>query len=570
MAQFTYRGCNMPNVSMILEESNQSILRPAVTAIIKQVQEITGIDPRTKIIFPGPAGVNHLPGSEIDDPDKRPQFNNDEYLIIEVNEEYDTDRIIANAVQQYEYPPVFSDPSTQTFITPVYSNNDIIITFRYRTHSLNEAQRWRDDIRMRVAMQRAHNLHRIEYHYPIPTIYLQILEIIHLCRERVSGYGMSFTDYLVRYGDDRMTVICDPTDKNHELVVAEAQRRIMGIYDFDTVPEKPSKESEAGIYTIEFNYRVSYQKAIGINIKYPVMVHNRLLPKVIIDLDKKDFDQRNVVNEHRSVTLDAAKRFESTHELYDLIDIDNVIRIPKFDHFRLAFEPKGVGTVFHALVEVDETNRRDLLNLHELDEIVLDRDVLQFMLESETPYMCRLYKSIIQLYYHRNDRIVFDDLECNTEGYVAARSELDLRNIHRVKLGIVTDLTLLDDAALERLRKYPKALYKIILAINEQFRNFPGVKELGKGYVTELDFNRLFIQIGRPLHDTRTPGYIDTGNGKRGDGGRGGYPNTGHPLDPLDGIRGPAWEDWKRNNIRQNTVSLSRIVARRMKDYGNR
>ena len=560
----------MPNVSMILEETTQSILRPVVTTIIKQVQDITGIDPNTTIIYPGSAGVNHLPGTEMDDKDKRANFNNDRYLFIEVNEEYDTDRIITNAVQQYEYPPVFSDPQTQTFITPVYSNNDIVITFKYRTHSLNEAQRWRDDVRMRVAMQRAHNLHRIEYHYPIPSIYLKILEIIHLSRERIDGYGMDFTDYLVRYGDDRMTVICDPGNINHELVIAEAQRRVMGIYDFDSVPEKPSKENESGLYTIEFSYKVSYQKPIGINIKYPVMVHNLLLPKVLIDLEKKEFDQRNIVNEHRSITLDAAKRFESQHELYDLVDIDNVIRIPKFDQFRLKFEPLGVGTVFYALVEVDETNRKDLLNLYELAEIVIDRDVLQFMLESETPYMCRLYKSIIQLYYYRNERIVFDDLECNPQGYVASKSVLNLRNIHRVKLGIVTDLTLLDDEALERLKKYPKALIKIISAINEQFRNFPGVKELGDGYVSHLDFDKVFRDLGRPIRDKRTPGYIDNTNGRRGDSGLSGDHRKGNPLDPIKDYRGPAWDEWKRNNIRQNTVSFGQIIARKLSDYGNR
>lgn len=541
----------MPNVSMILEETTQSILRPVVTTIIKQVQDITGIDPNTTIIYPGSAGVNHLPGTEMDDKDKRANFNNDRYLFIEVNEEYDTDRIITNAVQQYEYPPVFSDPQTQTFITPVYSNNDIVITFKYRTHSLNEAQRWRDDVRMRVAMQRAHNLHRIEYHYPIPNIYLKILEIIHLSRERIDGYGMDFTDYLVRYGDDRMTVICDPGNINHELVIAEAQRRVMGIYDFDSVPEKPSKENESGLYTIEFSYKVSYQKPIGINIKYPVMVHNRLLPQVLVDLDKKQFDQRNVVNEHRSITLDAAKRFESEHELYDMIDVDNVIRIPAFDQFKLSFEPRGVGAILYALVEVDETNKKDLLNLHELGDIVIDRDVLRFILESESEYVTKMYQSIFQLYLYRNETIRYDALVCNQQGYIASTEPLSLRDLHRVKLGIVTDLHLLPDEAIDRLRQYPKVIKKVVDAINDQFRNFPGVTELGvNGYVSDRVFTEIYQRLGLPYMDHRNEGWFDN-------------PDHHHPMDPMRHLRGRAYDEWSNTRISTKIQSRHHLIARR-------
>jgi hypothetical protein len=462
---------------MTLTETGQSVTRPVIYDIIGQIRHITKINPDSKIHYPGDIERMYTPGSELGQTDKTAHFNTTNYVYIDVEEDYDKDRIGSTTTTRSEQIPIFLDPKLQVAVVPIYATSQVTINFKYRCPSKSEANRWRDDMRIRVSQMRDVNLHSVTYHYPLPTEVLGVLKTVYGLRELYRGYGESFDEWVLSNASDRLTVVTDQIGNFSQVAVSETQSRIVGLFDIDTIPDKAERE-EAGIWTISFGYKFSYEKPIAVHLKYPVMVHNNLMPAEytifdgVTNLDRKSLS--------RGTSFSALQIFEVDSLMTGLMEEDSLVRIPSFDDFRIVSAPVGTGTTFIALTEVDTQDSKTLLNLRELGDIVLKRSILNFIRDSEYTYVSQIYKSVINLSLYRNQYLTSSgNIICDKNLTLTSKDVLDLRNQHRVRFGIVTDLALLDPKALERLRKYkdpddpdnkyPTALVEILRSVNEIF-----------------------------------------------------------------------------------------------------
>jgi len=59
-------------VNMAIPETEQTIIRPIIIDMVKQISEITKIDNNIKILFPGDIGKMHQSGSTIDSDSREP------------------------------------------------------------------------------------------------------------------------------------------------------------------------------------------------------------------------------------------------------------------------------------------------------------------------------------------------------------------------------------------------------------------------------------------------------------------------------------------------------------------
>lgn len=558
----------MPNLSIAIPETESSILRPIVLDIVNYVGNITGLAGETEILFPNES--EHIPksGSTLDNPSTNPRLETNKLLKVRVKETYDENSLLTTDMRQQNTIPIFGDSNTKTFLRAEYSPNTLEIQFEYSTNSKTEALQWRDMMRLRASQYYSGNIHTLDYHYVIPSVAFQILSIIHLHRERVEGYRQTFVDYIQKHCINRVRPINDSTGVFSSLCVVETQGRREGFFDFDTYPEQIEKGDHLGIWKINFNYKVTYHKPIAVNLIYPVMVHNKLIPEFLINLNDPINDPRNKSLQATNTSVDAFNYFESSNQLYRYNNIDKFFRVPRYDESELKFEPLGIAPIVIALIEVDERDKVSLLNLDELGDICIDLDVMTFIKESEYPFICNRYKSILQLNLLLDNQTYIDALSCDINGYVKALNPLSLRNIHRVKLGLVTDLSLLDPDALERLRKYPNALNKIIESLNHIYRNFSGIKELGMdGYFSPIMFDRIFdrLMIDRnsipidKINREVSMSDVETNNSTLIKGS----PGSKHPLDPFKDIRGPFLDDFIGNRVQHNSVMGAGIIAYR-------
>lgn len=455
----------MPNISLMTPEVESAIIRPSVLDIVHQLQDILKIPKDSKILYVSELESSYQRGStmtqsNIDERD-RTSFPYGNQITIEVDNTYNESDILSTAVRQVEHLSIFKDPNLGIIIKPIYSKNDFTITFKYRSVSVTEGKKWRDDIRMHISMMRDVNLHDITYHYLIPPEYIYILTELHRLRETVAPYNQSLETYLAAYATTKITAISNQTGTNVGLGVAETQMRIVGLYDFNIAPEKGARDGDASAWETSFTYKVSFSVPIAVNMSYPVMVHNQLLSSDYIDTT----GSYNLDNHLKSYSdsFNYMSRFEANVPLDRHMATYRPIVIPSFDEFVPNSKPYGTQILVTALCSVDLADKKILLNLNELDSYTFDADVLEFI-KSEYPYMTAMYKSILNIALYKwsslmEDNTIYVDKDLN----VKARNELSLRDNYRVAINIVTDLTTLDKAALERLKRFRDAARKLIL-----------------------------------------------------------------------------------------------------------
>lgn len=441
----------MPVVNIPLPEVEQSISRPIIFSVIEEIRRHTGMVDTPHVFFPGDSAKMAQSGSLMNTVGNSPALTSQSILFIEVNEKFDEMFIGNSAIHYEEHTPVFIDNQVNIKIRPIYATTTVSIQIKYSSISKTEARRWHQAMYMKIAQLQNQFVHCFKYHFLLSKEILSFLKVVHIHREAVEPYNESFVDYIRTRSTDRLTTISDLIGKEWELAIAETQANILGCFKFDTLPDPIEKDETTGTWVTKIDYEFNYEKPIGCLIDYPIMVHNRLLPKTYTEDVIKNLNVDN-----------ASMRFSRSGQYFASFEAQNIrrrtvldksyIHLPSFDNHILSSILPGTFTIFTALCQVDETNKLTLLDLNDLGDIRLDPRILRFILKSETMHLMKLYDSVFQVQLYRNDKMTpFTTIGCSTNGVISAINPLSLRNMHRIRFSLVTDWTLLTPDALKRV-----------------------------------------------------------------------------------------------------------------------
>jgi hypothetical protein len=456
----------MPNVSTTIPEVNESVMRPVVIDIIKQLFTVIKIPQDTPIYFPDGVQAVAQKGATLSEQETirdNTRLAFDSMVQVEVSEAEVEGSILSTSVRNDDNPPIFHDPDCGVLIRPAYSSTKVTIGFRCQFKSETEAKRWRDSIRMATSAMRDVNLHNAAYHYPIPEPFVDLLREIHSKREAVDPYGQTFEDYLGAYSSARLTVISNQAGECLKLAVRESQVEIQGMFDFEAAPERATNENNSNVWIGNFTYNFYYDKPLLCSAKYPIIIHNQLLDNKFIQ-----FEQLNVQTPARrwSMSLGYLSGFRAQDQIKNGYVAEKTISVPEFDDFIPKNPFPKVHPLMNILVTVDTTTPKLILNLNDLGDYNLDSDILKFMLESEASYLTKPYQSIMQVcMYQGMECMTPRDYQISSTGDVTSTYDLPLRKSNRFVLGVVTDLAMLPKAALIRLRNNKAAGIKILQAI---------------------------------------------------------------------------------------------------------
>ena len=562
----------MPVVEMTLPDVAQAVSRPVILAVVKQIQEITKIDKDVRIFYPGESQRMQQPGSTLNSTNRDALMTNNQILFIEAEEDYEVDTMSATAVNYLEQNPVFNDFKLGISMTPIYVTTNVTINFRYRTQSKAEALRWRDDVRVRVSHMRDINLHNLTYHYLIPTPYLDLLQTIHALREETAGYGDTFAEYVLSNASDRLTLIGDLSNKDVRLGISETQARVVGIFGFEGVPEKPERDDATGTWTITFSYKFSYERPAACNMRYPILIHNQLLPSEYTDFVNEVEDPEKKNNEF-TISLKALNYFENTTQFKARINPYPIVNIPDFDQFMPTAVPPGTSTVYYVLCTFDPMTPKLLVDMNELGDMMMDDDIMDFIRGGEYRYITKSYRSILQLHLYRGDNLASDGaIECDTSGQISLAIDPNLRVEHRLRLSMVMDTSLLDRASLERLRAHPKVLAKILTAMNESLKDHPRlILMIQRNYVTEGDLKEFFRFMQGMDYNGYRGNTADRFQSKVTALPRNpmipdsryqpGYENS--TVDPLKSVRNPYFKQYMTLVPQRTNIQTAYIVSKR-------
>ena len=474
----------MPLLTSMVADTAESVLRPIIHEIARDLFQVTGIDPLTTIFFPGDHDRAKQTGSSITPSSEHARMSAGSKLTIDVDENYEMERVLATAVQRPENLFIFRDDAIETSIKPAYSPSDVTINFRFRAVDETSAIRFRDDIKTRVSMGQTERLHSLSYHYLIPKEFLVILEELHRMREAVAGYGDTYEDYFKARVTKRATVLSNLSGEQTAWAIAETQLRVQGWFTFEGAPEKGEKNSDIDTWQVNFSYRFKYERPVACVMQYPLVVHNQLVGQRFRPSPADKVERAE--NYARSYSLSAQNfgYFEKGSGINQAVVQPPWpgIQIPEFDEFIPASVVTSTKRVFTILTTVDPMQPTLLLNLGDLGtRWKIQPGVLAYLLavRDRLPYP-NAAPFLLTLYRDRNI-VANNALVVDANGDVHSTTPLSLRHYYHVRLGLQTNWRTIDTPALDLLREDGETLTRVISSVSPLLNLRPGM--LSTGYV---------------------------------------------------------------------------------------
>lgn len=492
----------MPNVDLPLRDVASTVSRPVITEVVKQLQEIFSIiDPI--IIYPGDIGKAKQPGSSIDDKHKRnrtPRLGTTRHTYIEVTEKLVPEGITSHPGHGDEYEPIFRDPNLEVLMRPMYAFTEVEINFKFSSPSRVEALSWYNDCYSMAGFMRQNaHIHSFDYHYNIPNVFIDLLKEIYRCREETGGFGDTLQQWFKACAVPRFTYTTDLVGKNETLSVVEKQGRVVGVVDWGGIPEKPQKNSDQVTWECEFTYKFTFEKPVGINVVYPISVHNQLLPSKYIDFVMQDPSIQDT-RKRASNSIKSLHYFEITEIADRYYDRFYEARIPRIDDKVISYSPRYLKPIFTALCLIDPEDPTLFMNLKELDEYTLDTDLLKFLEDGEYRYLAKDFASVLHVSLYRGDRLC-PDTELYVDEHLNVRSTrpINIRVQQRIRLSLATDVSILLPGAIKRLVEYEgKAMSTFMVYLNDVLSSEPGLRNVFLGTkLSEHDLIKIYYAVAQ-------------------------------------------------------------------------
>ncbi len=431
----------MPKSLTTNPDINHSYIRPVIFDIARQVLKWTGQSPEIPILFTGESEVAYQPNSTIDEEKRSIRLPSDLKFYIEVEEDYNTDKLLSIATLQDENAPYFHDDKIGIALRPIYSPAIIRLNFKLREQDSNRIRRWRDDMRLRIAQGRDHRQHVITYYYLVPIEYQNMLRHFHALREATAGYGDVYEQWLFDNSVPAVTEMVTMGGSQPQLVVTETASRVHGHFDFD-VPEKASKDNDTSAHSIAFSYIVHCDVPLATAASYPPVVHNQHIDMKYIP--KREDNTPEFVASRGSVSTVALRYFEKDVGIRPTFETG--YRIPYYNDYRVSNEPGRCIRVLSALTSIaldDLGNQLPILNLKELKGEVYN-DAWLRLLSNEHKYLNQYTTSLVYMVVTEDNEILHHSRYHVTKDLdIILTTPGDLRRMYHVGMYILRDPTMI-------------------------------------------------------------------------------------------------------------------------------
>lgn len=487
----------MPSVVTTLPQTHESVTRPVVLDVVRQLQSALRLGSGLEILYPG--GIDRVAqdGSLLDGHRKENEFGHVTRIRVEVQERSVEDRIGTIATTADEHRPIFADNVLGVRLRPIYAMTEVQVAFKVRFASKTEAQRFRDDTLLRCDMMRTLIPLQMNYHYSIPDTFLGLLQAVHQLREEQGGYGDTLEQWVATHLDVRATNLTTLIGTNATLAIPEQQIHTWGQFsNFIPSEDPPENEKESGTWVIDFNYRFHYDKPIAIRGEWPISIHNQLLPDPwVYDPNASGTLTDPWIQRHHSSRTREA--MDVVAGLYPDPCAEPYIPaiIPRFDDWENRLQHPATVAMMQILIGVSSTDLHDVQDLRDIPDVAIDPQVLEFM-KSEASYMGTYGNSIFHLALYEGDVPQADGmLTVSPYLVVRSRNPMDLRKVYHLRVALINDLFMLRGAALQRLSKAGEAGVKILMDLQFRLGDHGLRPRMAGGYVAMDDIKAIAYRL---------------------------------------------------------------------------
>jgi len=475
----------MPSVTMPIHGLEKTVSRQVMTTVLREFLEQTGLGNEAKIKIESSLGKNIMKGYGGDDAVVTdPEFKR---LWVTWNEEFEMENISTVATFQKEHRPFASDPEIGFLARPVYIDTTLNLNIELTTASRDEIILWKNTIRRQIAQGMTSTLHDIEYKFIMPAPLYDLIYKIHELEETQGGYGRDFYEYLRYLSDGRLVWGSDLTGTFRDVFIKEQQLRVYGTWDIEVLNNSP-KESENGKWSTTFTYKITYQKPTNIYVRYPIMVHNQLLPLKYI-LDRSLIRDTDIHKAMRDRFMASVETFEN--QIITRLNTHKYPRIPWFDKVDVRDRIPDYKIIASFLCSIRPDDLRTLMTLDDIDPLTFNDVIKTWLASGEHQYITKHYESVLYVKLLEDDRFIEDSiLSIDNTLLIEATKDLNIRKTYRICLCVATDFCVLSLGARDRLSQNDPVMSNFFeerYRDNERYTIGEGWHRRGNNTLTKAD-----------------------------------------------------------------------------------
>ena len=344
---------------------------------------------------------------------------------------------------------IYKDDEINAKLTPVYIPRKISIKFRYSHRSSSGVNAIMNKLRLWVCSEAYYGIHKLTYHYNIPTHINELINHIRLMKNEES-----LVDYINKTFDDRVDFV-HPINGDvykSDLAIRESQVNVVGYVKDNLYDMKPEFEEDWNVHTIEFNYEFTYDKPVALIMQYPLMVHNQLVPKKF-----REFVNANKLNKGNYIPGEGTiRKLTEIDQIFDIRNNSYHLNLSPYDCFTLPRPESMYRRVFCLMIQLDHTNTRLLCNVKDIPKIMIKDSVLSYMIKEgsnigkhrESLFYFELFKDDTKDYHAK---VIIDP-----NGELITDRDLDIKCVYRLVLNVAVDIDSLTPDAKRRYVEFVK------------------------------------------------------------------------------------------------------------------
>lgn len=478
----------MPRLTYNIPDIYEMVTRPVAVSVIRSIISVTGMPDDTFIEYAGendgiPSYRTTLGKQPFDITDTA-KFNFYGKVKVDYAEEPEPNTILNSAYQFPDNQILFSDPNLGILLTDYREKVNARLNFVYRTRDKNEAENWRTNMRKKMKLHFIDESFKASFDYVLPYTLFGFFTKFHEMRENVAPFNEDFKTWFKEHVKRDYSVKVNLAEKHPQFVFREEQFDILGNFEFDAPPQEERIDGGSS-YEIQFSFRFSYDKPIGYFMQYPLVIHNQLLPKKFRSSTGWYDAQEKIGGGSRS-TVRYKDLFKD--DIWNK-DINRGHLIPDYDDWMPKTVTADTTNFVQFLVAVDPDQPTKLLDLLNLDKMAFDPLLIKYMKETQL-YLNKRSGSWVNISVYVNDRMM-DPRNFYIDGdlVIWSKTELNLRDRFHIRIGLFTELFVLQPFASKLLRTNPDYFKMVLTGLDPDYeKKYALPKPVGGKLITKLDY----------------------------------------------------------------------------------
>ena len=453
----------MPQFIKEIPEIEDTVTRPVILEVVTKLLQTIRNELPYQIRFLNDADVLAVAGSTIDeDPNNVARLPADNYIMIDVDENYDENSNRTIVTGQHGQLPIFECHQTKTNMNPIYQQVIFQIKIKYVGGDKSRAESFRRRYRAMINNSVNGMAFKIPYFYFIPFEFMLILNNIYTLKEQVGGYGDTLGSWLRTSFITSIDAKASQAGRNNCLAVCEQAQNVLVLMDDNEDIAQKDRNNDSSSWTVEIPIKVYFDRPELMRISLPNLVHNQLIDNDYISkyrAYKVEQEQARMSTITKALTSFNPGGWIPKTQLPGVAD-------PIFDDWLTGYDLEGYTPMVRILVALNDNDPHSLVNLTDLASWELSTACVNWLKRTKTKIGIDYGNVILAKLFvwdtMRNSELLSMDEDLN----LSFQEELSVRNNHHVVLFVCDDPSLLNDDVWDDLANDPDFFEEYVHAID--------------------------------------------------------------------------------------------------------